>query len=86
MTTTRTANPSLSGAAERYNASLILDDNLAAGRGDKVAIRTPAGEEISYAELAEQRPNVPADGDGGDIEPVGDFTRRETSPKQVEHL
>jgi benzoate-CoA ligase len=42
----------LSGAAERHNASLILDQNLAAGRGDKLAIRTPEGEDLTYAELA----------------------------------
>jgi len=42
----------LSGAAERYNASLILDQNLAAGRGDKLVIRTPEGEDLTYAELA----------------------------------
>lgn len=42
----------MSGAAERYNASLILDDNLAAGRGDKLAIRTPEGADLTYAQLA----------------------------------
>lgn len=36
---------------EHYNASLLIDDNLAAGRGEKVAIRTP-DEEITYAQLA----------------------------------
>jgi benzoate-CoA ligase family protein len=37
--------------AERYNASLLLDANLNAGRGHKLAIRTP-DEELTYAELA----------------------------------
>lgn len=36
---------------ERYNASLILDESLAAGRADEVALRTP-DEELSYAGLA----------------------------------
>jgi benzoate-CoA ligase len=54
LTTTRTANRSSSGAAERYNASLILDDNLAAGRGDKLVIRTPEGDDLTYAQLAER--------------------------------
>jgi benzoate-CoA ligase family protein len=36
---------------ERHNASLILDENLVAGRGDKVALRTP-DEDVTYAELA----------------------------------
>ena len=36
---------------ERYNASQILDQNLEAGRGDKVAIRSP-GHELTYAQLA----------------------------------
>jgi benzoate-CoA ligase len=52
LTTTRTASQSSSAAAERLNASLILDQNLAAGRGDKLAIRTPEGLDITYAELA----------------------------------
>ncbi|HEY7629357.1 MAG TPA: benzoate-CoA ligase family protein [Thermoleophilaceae bacterium] len=54
MTTTRTASRSSSGAAERYNASLILDGNLAAGRGDKLVIRTPEGEDLTYAQLADR--------------------------------
>jgi benzoate-CoA ligase len=54
LTTTRTASRSSSGAAERYNASLILDQNLAAGRGDKLAIRTPEGEDLTYTQLAER--------------------------------
>jgi len=36
---------------ERYNASLIVDENLESGRSDKVAIRT-GGEDITYAQLA----------------------------------
>jgi benzoate-CoA ligase family protein len=48
----------LSGALERYNASLILDENLAAGRGDKLAIRTADGEEVTYAELAARAARV----------------------------
>src|SRR5262245_34221474 len=36
--------------ADRYNASRILFDNIAAGRGDKPAIIGPAGRR-SYAEL-----------------------------------
>lgn len=36
---------------ERYNASLILDQWLAAGRGDRVALRTP-DEDVTYARLA----------------------------------
>jgi benzoate-CoA ligase len=51
LTTTRTRSQSYSAAAERFNASLILDDNLAAGRAGKLAIRTP-DEELSYGELA----------------------------------
>ena len=35
---------------ERYNASTLLDDNLAAGRGERVAIRTEHGD-VTYAEL-----------------------------------
>lgn len=35
---------------ERYNASCLLDENLAAGRGAKVAIRTES-KELTYAEL-----------------------------------
>ena len=35
---------------ERYNASRILFDNLAAGRGDRLALTGPAGTR-SYAEL-----------------------------------
>jgi benzoate-CoA ligase family protein len=54
LTTTRTASRSSSGAAERYNSSLILDANLDAGRGDKLAIRTPEGEDLTYAQLAER--------------------------------
>jgi benzoate-CoA ligase len=54
LTTTRTASRSSSGAAERYNASLILDANLDAGRGDKPAIRTPDGVDLTYAQLAER--------------------------------
>jgi benzoate-CoA ligase family protein len=52
LTTTRTASRSSSGAAERYNASLILDANLSAGRGDKLAIRTPEDDDLTYAELS----------------------------------
>jgi benzoate-CoA ligase len=56
LTTTRTASRSSSATAElvpeRYNASLILDVNLEAGRGDKPAIRTPEGEQLTYEELA----------------------------------
>ena len=36
---------------ERYNASAILFDNLAAGRGDRLAVTGPAGTR-TYAELA----------------------------------
>ncbi len=36
---------------ERYNASAVLYDNLAAGRGDRPAVIGPAGER-SYAQLA----------------------------------
>lgn len=36
---------------ERYNASAILFDNLAAGRGDRTAVTGPAGSR-TYAELA----------------------------------
>lgn len=36
---------------ERYNASAILFDNLATGRGDRVAVTGPAGSR-TYAELA----------------------------------
>jgi benzoate-CoA ligase family protein len=36
---------------ERWNASLILDRNLALGRGGKIALRTPAGS-FTYAQLA----------------------------------
>ena len=35
---------------ERYNASRILFDNLAAGRGDRIAVTGPKGTR-SYAEL-----------------------------------
>ena len=35
---------------ERYNASRVLFDNLAAGRGDRLAVVGPAGSR-SYAEL-----------------------------------
>ena len=50
--------------AERYNASRILFDNLARGRGEHLALTGPAGTR-SYAELcarAEARrphPDVP---------------------------
>src|SRR5262245_25447925 len=37
---------------ERYNASAILLDNLAAGRGSRIAVTGPAGTR-TYAELAE---------------------------------
>ena len=37
---------------DRYNASAILDDNLAAGRGDKVAIYVGA-EKYTYRQVAE---------------------------------
>jgi benzoate-CoA ligase family protein len=37
----------------RYNAAAdLLDQNLAAGRGQKVAIRTTEGAELTYAEVA----------------------------------
>ena len=37
----------------RYNAAAdLLDGNLEAGRGGKVAIRTTGGEELTYAEVA----------------------------------
>jgi benzoate-CoA ligase family protein len=36
---------------ERYNASLILDESLAAGRGDRLAFRTP-DEDVTYTRLA----------------------------------
>ena len=40
-------------APERYNAtSDLLDSNLEAGRGDKVAIRVIGGPELTYAEVA----------------------------------
>ena len=35
---------------ERYNASRVLFDNLAAGRGDRIAVTGPAGT-LTYAEL-----------------------------------
>jgi benzoate-CoA ligase family protein len=38
---------------DRYNASELLDRNLEAGRGDKVAIRR-GDETVTYAELAER--------------------------------
>jgi benzoate-CoA ligase family protein len=38
---------------ERYNASRILFDNLARGRGDKLALTGPAGN-LTYRELCEQ--------------------------------
>ena len=38
---------------ERYNASTLLDDNLAAGRGERVAIRTEQGD-VTYAELQDR--------------------------------
>ncbi len=38
---------------ERYNAAVdILDGNLEAGRGNRVAIRTADGRELTYAEVA----------------------------------
>jgi benzoate-CoA ligase len=38
---------------ERYNATVdLLDGNLAVGRGDRVAIRTTDGVELTYAEVA----------------------------------
>ena len=52
MTTTRTASLLSSGTGERYNASLILDANLDAGRADKIAIRTAEGEQLTYGQLA----------------------------------
>jgi benzoate-CoA ligase len=58
LTSTRTASRSSSGTGERYNASLILDDNLEAGRAHKVAIRTIDGEEITYGRLAAQAARV----------------------------
>src|SRR3954467_2393504 len=38
---------------ERFNAGTLVDRNLEAGRGAKVAIRC-AGEELTYAELHER--------------------------------
>jgi benzoate-CoA ligase family protein len=58
LTSTRTASRSSSGTGDRYNASLILDENLEAGRGHKVAIRTLDGEEITYGRLAAQAARV----------------------------
>jgi benzoate-CoA ligase family protein len=40
-------------AAERQNASALIDRNLEAGRADKVAIRTVAGD-VTYGELAKR--------------------------------
>ena len=38
---------------ERYNAAAdLLDGNLEAGRGDKVAVRAVGGPELTYAEVA----------------------------------
>ena len=38
---------------ERYNAAAdLLDGNLEAGRGDRVAIRTTGGADLTYAEVA----------------------------------
>jgi benzoate-CoA ligase len=38
---------------DRYNAAVdLLDGNLEAGRGDRVAIRTTDGDELTYAEVA----------------------------------
>jgi benzoate-CoA ligase len=38
---------------ERYNVSTLIDDNLEAGRGDKVAIRCEQ-QEVTYAQLHER--------------------------------
>lgn len=38
---------------ERYNVSTLLDDNLEAGRGDKVAICCEE-QQVTYAELHER--------------------------------
>ena len=38
---------------ERYNVSTLIDDNLAAGRGDNVAIRCEE-QEVTYAQLYER--------------------------------
>ena len=41
--------------SERFNvAAIFVDRHLGAGRGDKIAIRTEDGEDVSYAELAER--------------------------------
>ena len=41
--------------SERFNvAAIFIDRHLGAGRGDKIAIRTEDGEDVSYAELAER--------------------------------
>src|SRR5258708_5754252 len=38
---------------DRYNAAVdFLDSNLEAGRGGKVAIRTAAGSQVTYGEVA----------------------------------
>ena len=38
---------------DRYNAAVdLLDGNLEAGRGDRVAIRTTDGVDLTYAEAA----------------------------------
>src|SRR5438105_11406196 len=38
---------------ERYNAAAdLLDGNLEAGRGERLAIRTADGQELTYAEVA----------------------------------
>lgn len=42
------------------NASLLLDRNLEAGRGDRVALVTHEGEEVSYADLAARTHRVAA--------------------------
>jgi benzoate-CoA ligase family protein len=57
LTTTPTASQLYSAAGERYNATLVLDRNLAAGRADKIAIRTPE-EQLTYGELAARAARV----------------------------
>jgi benzoate-CoA ligase len=46
----RVPQPTVASIPERYNASLLLDENLAAGRGDKVAIHC-GDEQVTYGEL-----------------------------------
>src|SRR5258708_5726835 len=52
---------------ERYNAAAdLLDGNLEAGRGDRVAIRTTDGAELTYAQVA-----VAANRTGGALRDLG---------------